>query len=64
MHSIGAALFGGMDKIHFFREIGYEHPPFTHCPSEEDIWRKGRCTCDPARNFGASFLLSADVFLS
>jgi alpha 1,2-mannosyltransferase len=51
VHSIGAALFGGTDKIHFFREIGYEHPPFTHCPSEEDMWRQGRCTCDPVNNF-------------
>ncbi|KAI9430959.1 alpha-1,2-mannosyltransferase-like protein, partial [Lactarius psammicola] len=46
-----AALFGGTDRIHFFREIGYEHPPFTHCPSEEELWRQGRCTCDPAHNF-------------
>jgi len=51
VHSIGAALFAGADKIHFFREIGYEHPPYTHCPAEEDLWRKGRCTCDPAHNF-------------
>jgi alpha 1,2-mannosyltransferase len=50
VHSIGAALFGGTDKIHFFNEIGYEHPPFTHCPMEEDMWRLGRCTCDPANS--------------
>jgi alpha 1,2-mannosyltransferase len=51
VHSIAAALFGGTDKIHFFREIGYEHPPYTHCPAEEDLWRQGRCTCDPAQSF-------------
>jgi hypothetical protein len=65
VHSIGAALFGGTDKIHFFNEIGYEHPPFTHCPMEEDMWRLGRCTCDPANSAGASFsfgvVLLADV---
>ena len=55
MHSIAAALFGGKDRIHFFREIGYEHPPFAHCPAEEDLWRDGRCRCDPAASFGASF---------
>ncbi|KAH8990426.1 glycosyltransferase family 15 protein [Lactarius hatsudake] len=51
VHSIAAALFGGTDRIHFFNEIGYEHPPFTHCPSEEDMWRRGRCTCDPTGSF-------------
>lgn len=51
VHSIAAALFAGVDGIHFFREIGYEHPPFTHCPSEEDLWRSGRCTCNPSQNF-------------
>lgn len=51
VHSIAAALFGGTDRIHFFREIGYEHPPYTHCPAEENIWREGRCTCDPGQSF-------------
>ncbi|KAH9163303.1 glycosyltransferase family 15 protein [Lactarius sanguifluus] len=50
VHSIAAALFGGTDRIHFFSEIGYEHPPFTHCPSKEELWRLGRCTCDPAKS--------------
>src|SRR6266851_2627120 len=36
---------------HFFREIGYEHWAFTHCPTG-DLWTRGRCICDPARSFG------------
>jgi alpha 1,2-mannosyltransferase len=52
VHSIAAALFAGKDRIHFFREIGYEHNPYTHCPAEKDLWTRGRCTCDPARSFG------------
>ncbi|KAH8979435.1 glycosyltransferase family 15 protein [Lactarius akahatsu] len=51
VHSIAAALFGGTDRIHFFREIGYEHFPATHCPTEEELWRLGRCTCDPTHSF-------------
>ncbi|KAI0249097.1 glycosyltransferase family 15 protein [Lactifluus subvellereus] len=50
VHSIAAALFAGKDRIHFFREIGYEHSPYMHCPAE-DLWTRGRCTCDPARSF-------------
>ncbi|KAF6747527.1 alpha-1,2-mannosyltransferase [Ephemerocybe angulata] len=51
VHSIAAALFLPKDQIHFFDEIGYEHPPFTHCPKSGNNWKKGRCTCDPENNF-------------
>ena len=56
VHSIAAALFAGVDKIHFFREIGYEHSPYTHCPAEEATWKRDRCTCDPAHSFGTQFI--------
>ena len=51
VHTIAAALLAGTDRIHFFREIGYEHDGYTHCPLD-DLWRRGRCACDPAQNFG------------
>ncbi|KAF8496003.1 glycosyltransferase family 15 protein [Russula emetica] len=51
VHSIAAALFAGTDRIHFFREIGYDHNPYMHCPAESDIWERGRCACDSNRNF-------------
>ncbi|EIM84738.1 glycosyl transferase [Stereum hirsutum FP-91666 SS1] len=51
VHSIAAALFLRKDQIHFFREIGYEHNPFNHCPQEEDLWRRGRCSCNPEKTF-------------
>lgn len=51
VHTIGASLFGGKDGMHFFREIGYEHYPFVHCPQGE-MWERGRCSCDQERNFG------------
>jgi len=50
VHSIAAALLAGKDRIHFFREIGYEHHPVTHCPAG-DLWERGRCSCDPGRDF-------------
>ena len=52
VHSIAAALFAGKDRIQFFREIGYEHAPYTHCPAEERLWEQARCSCDPLRSFG------------
>jgi len=35
-----------------FREIGYEHSPYTHCPSDKHLWEQARCSCDPSRSFG------------
>ncbi|KAH9018225.1 glycosyltransferase family 15 protein [Lactarius deliciosus] len=64
VHSIAAALFGGTDRIHFFNEIGYEHPPFTHCPYKEELWRLGRCACNPANSVGMSFSFPFGVVLT
>ncbi|CAK5265628.1 unnamed protein product [Mycena citricolor] len=49
VHSIAAALFLDKSKIHFFNEIGYEHPPNQHCPTDNDVWTKGMCGCDPGK---------------
>ncbi|OCH85871.1 glycosyltransferase family 15 protein [Obba rivulosa] len=51
VHSIAAALFARKDQIHFFNEIGYEHNPYTHCPRGEEVWQRGRCSCNPSRSF-------------
>lgn len=51
VHSIAAALFASKDQIQFFDEIGYEHFPYTHCPRDEETWRRGMCTCERARSF-------------
>ncbi|PCH34898.1 glycosyltransferase family 15 protein [Wolfiporia cocos MD-104 SS10] len=51
VHSIGAALLARKDQIHFFDEIGYEHNPYTHCPRGSGAWARGKCACEPSRNF-------------
>ncbi|KAF8212223.1 glycosyltransferase family 15 protein [Mycena galopus ATCC 62051] len=50
IHSIAASLFARRDQIHFFRDVGYQHESFAHCPSG-DQWREGRCSCDPNDSF-------------
>ncbi|KAJ7774840.1 glycosyltransferase family 15 protein [Mycena metata] len=50
VHSIAASLFARRDQIHFFRDIGYRHENFQHCPSG-DQWSQGRCACDPQDSF-------------
>jgi len=50
VHSIAASLFARKDQIHFFRDIGYRHDPFQHCPSGVQ-WERGRCACDPNDTF-------------
>ncbi|KAH8801849.1 glycosyltransferase family 15 protein [Flagelloscypha sp. PMI_526] len=51
VHSIAAGLFLPKDKIQFFDEIGYEHNPYTHCPRDKEVWRQGKCSCAPNKNF-------------
>lgn len=50
VHSIAAALFTRKDQIHFFKNIGYKHAEFAHCPQGRQ-WREGHCSCDPNDNF-------------
>ncbi|GMM37302.1 hypothetical protein DASC09_046270 [Saccharomycopsis crataegensis] len=33
VHSIGLGLFEDKAKIHWFRDIGYSHTPYSHCPT-------------------------------
>ncbi|DAA73545.1 TPA_exp: Uncharacterized protein A8136_4726 [Trichophyton benhamiae CBS 112371] len=33
VHSIGLGLFADKSKIHWFRDIGYNHIPFLNCPN-------------------------------
>ncbi|KAH8833873.1 glycosyltransferase family 15 protein [Flagelloscypha sp. PMI_526] len=53
VHSIAAALFARKDQIHFFRDIGYRHELFQHCPNG-DQWKEGHCSCDPNDTFDYS----------
>lgn len=44
IHSLAASIFLGKRKIHFFEDIGYEHPPFQHCPRNPS--RFPDCECN------------------
>ncbi|EHY66569.1 glycosyltransferase family 15 protein [Nematocida ausubeli] len=44
VHSIAASLFLNKDEIHYFEDIGYTHPPFTHCPRVS--LQKSPCSCN------------------
>lgn len=46
IHSIAAALFLPKSQVHFFNNIGYTHPPFTHCPSSGGV----NCDCDASKS--------------
>jgi alpha 1,2-mannosyltransferase len=50
VHSIAAALFLDGDEIHFFDDIGYTHPPFTHCPANQ-VEKGLKCSCLPSFSF-------------
>ncbi|GMM37286.1 hypothetical protein DASC09_046110 [Saccharomycopsis crataegensis] len=35
VHSVGLGLFADKSKIHWFRDMGYHHPPYYHCPTSD-----------------------------
>lgn len=41
VHSVGLALFADKSKIHWFRDIGYQHFPYMNCPSSDKC--HGKC---------------------
>ncbi|TBU40000.1 glycosyltransferase family 15 protein [Dichomitus squalens] len=51
VHSIGAALFARKDQIHFFDDIGYQHPPFMHCPRLHSVRQERNCSCTQYQSF-------------
>ncbi|KAF9068826.1 glycosyltransferase family 15 protein [Rhodocollybia butyracea] len=44
IHSIAAALFLPKHKLHFFRNIGYQHSIYQHCPSSYEAG-SNTCSC-------------------
>lgn len=52
VHSLAASIFLGRDGVHFFDDIGYEHPPFMHCPSSPS--RLVECNCKPESSIDKS----------
>jgi len=53
VHSIAAALFLQKDQIHFWHDMGYKHPPYGRCPTDEAPHDSVRCMCpfDKANSF-------------
>lgn len=43
VHSIASSIFLSKDEIHYFEDIGYTHPPFTHCPKPSI--QSSKCSC-------------------
>lgn len=41
VHLVGLGLFEDKSKIHWFRDIGYHHRPYTNCPNSDKC---GGCT--------------------
>ncbi|KAJ7634998.1 glycosyltransferase family 15 protein [Roridomyces roridus] len=45
VHSIAVALFAPKTRLHFFKDIGYRHTPFQHCPQGPE-WKANSCNCE------------------
>ncbi len=55
MHSIGLGLMEDKSKIHWFRDIGYQHVPYFNCPNSPKCEK-----CVPGRFFEGSGLEHED----
>jgi alpha 1,2-mannosyltransferase len=49
VHSIGVALFLKPEEVHYFKDIGYRHNPFHHCPAGKEFM--GKCSCNTYDSF-------------
>ncbi|OJI85506.1 hypothetical protein ASPTUDRAFT_120236 [Aspergillus tubingensis CBS 134.48] len=56
VHSIGVGLFADAAKVHWFRDIGYNHIPYYNCPNSP------KCSgCTPGKMYaGESWLAKED----
>ncbi|KAJ1953483.1 hypothetical protein EC988_002969 [Linderina pennispora] len=49
IHSIAATLLLHKGQIHWFEDIGYQHPGNMHCPRDPAMHAK--CICDPGKAY-------------
>lgn len=60
IHSIAASLFLDKDEIHYFEDIGYTHPPFTHCPKPS--LQRTTCSCTPSESVDIKMPLCINLY--
>ena len=45
VHTLAVSLLLDRDQLHWFKNIGYYHPPFQNCPAEPEVRRELNCDC-------------------
>lgn len=51
VHSIAVSLFLDREKLHFFKDIGYQHGVYQMCPTDDSLYNSNRCFCDKQNDF-------------
>ena len=51
VHSIAVSLFLSKDKLHFFKDIGYQHGVYQMCPIEDNLYNSNKCFCEKENDF-------------
>ncbi|KAJ2016119.1 alpha 1,2-mannosyltransferase 2.4.1, partial [Coemansia sp. S610] len=49
VHSIAASMLLRKEQVHWFEDIGYHHPGYTHCPNKPEMQRN--CICRTGKEF-------------
>ncbi|CCF58449.1 hypothetical protein KAFR_0E02970 [Kazachstania africana CBS 2517] len=51
VHSIAASILLPKDRIHYFPNIGYHHPPYDNCPLDNLVYSENNCDCKQDNDF-------------
>ncbi len=51
IHSIAVSLFLDKLQVHLFQDMGYYHNPYASCPTNMEVWKNNRCSCDFNKDF-------------
>ncbi|KAJ2556466.1 alpha-1,2-mannosyltransferase ktr1 [Coemansia sp. RSA 1933] len=49
VHSIAAAMLLRKDQLHWFEDVGYHHPGYSHCPNKPEM--QSKCVCSGSENY-------------
>ncbi|KAJ1955828.1 alpha 1,2-mannosyltransferase 2.4.1, partial [Dipsacomyces acuminosporus] len=49
VHSMAASILLRKEQLHWFEDIGYHHPGYTHCPNKPQMAKK--CVCNQSDNY-------------
>ncbi|CAH2352293.1 alpha-1,2 mannosyltransferase Ktr1p [[Candida] railenensis] len=64
VHSLFISSFLNADEVWWFGDIGYYHAPYLQCPRDTSVRSKGKCSCNPEKDFSSDRLSCTNLLLA